>query len=426
MAAEETESKFKIPEVEEAVDALAEIEAAPEEAAAIVDGITDRMVVESERIADKFVSDTGNMVEFAAQHAGDEPTAEEKRQAMALNDEVSVLVGYLRAGVKAVAEQTDAESKKTSQEVLKNTKEGVKETERKTIELLDTAGNRIGTAEVGYGVEVDSLDTEVKKRLLTSLILKGEQGDRNVTIDILGLTNKRSTKIFVDKEAIGDEFDQITNTVKVRAIDSSDDIGMLLHELGHAEQFGEEKYQKMDKGYSGVPFLERFLENIQTIAEAVPEIKASIPWEQAISLQKEQREIKEEKQKIDVWQKEYDAVKEQRKEFQPSDDEYQDLEKKIRATQDKLRQANLSLSKRETVFNQGFEAIADSLRQVERLPTRIMERDATRRAFQWMRKIRQKTGINLYTDSRKELRSGLESYGAEQNPLRYSKKSGGE
>lgn len=78
--------------------------------------------------------------------------------------------------------------------------------------------------------------------------------------------------------------------------------------------------------------------------------------------------------------------------------EQKNLERDI----NKIKQEKLVIEEEKKRLQIAKENIMDSLhiKDLPALPTRMMERDATRRAFQWMRELRQKYGIDLFKSVR--------------------------
>ncbi|MBU1032430.1 MAG: hypothetical protein ABII13_05440, partial [Patescibacteria group bacterium] len=81
-----------------------------------------------------------------------------------------------------------------------------------------------------------------------------------------------------------------------------------------------------------------------------------------------------------------------------SEDAYHSHEKNIRSFDEKAAQVKHEIATQADRLRKLKEAVDD----IQSLPQRMMERDATRRALQWMKKLRQDSGIDLFRGVRVE------------------------
>lgn len=345
------------------------------------------------------------------------------------------------AEISGEAIQAGDELKQELGEISKETKEA--ETTKQEFEYRDAEGNLIGKAIVEMSQEeVEGLGG-IKGKMLKSFRLEGEKDGESTSVDVLELANLHKVKIILARGA-NYSFDFEKREIIAPPLESPIDVGILLHELGHADQDQDEKIEglsdfyglKIERPYTlreeGVA-QEKTVERLaQTIIKAAPLTEKIIKrtllndnFSELIKIQTEHRDIFLDRNKAE------DALKENTERIshvqQYLDDEFvskltEEEHQELKNNLDNLqreREALLNIKKRvEDIALTRWRALRHKRDQVyERtgleesdfeeffekllyLPTQIMERDATARALKWMRKIRRDTGVDLFVKAK--------------------------
>lgn len=237
------------------------------------------------------------------------------------------------------------------------------------------------------------VQTPIRGRVLRACILHGEKDGKPKKIDLLHHIKIDTTEIFISSQRLSSyDYDNDANRIVVPPLETLTDIGVFLHEAGHAKQHEEKRFEKVADLYKiekdifkkNRPLdLELLRTVIVEIREVVPEIAHLITDEHLKEFSELWETIMQEK------------AEEERRHilFLGMHEKERDAEKK-----DTLRK-NLDGVQKEI---QGLDAELDELlrefqiREIVMVATKILERDATRRALAWAREIREVAGIDLF------------------------------
>lgn len=124
---------------------------------------------------------------------------------------------------------------------------------RRSFEYRDADGNLLGVAEVALGAETVEIPyaavTEGEKaegRQLLSFVLRGEKDGEATEIDMLELANRHGVEV-VSSEArlVNYAYSNAKKRAIVPPLETPLDIGVFLHELGHADQCHEDRFEKI-------------------------------------------------------------------------------------------------------------------------------------------------------------------------------------
>lgn len=165
-------------------------------------------------------------------------------------------------------------------------KDREKEAERRTFEYRDRQNNLIGSAELELApeeVEVP-LDAYGKKekgrgRELKSFVLRGKKGGSETSVDVIALINRHKTKIIVANERL-DNYAYLdkANEAVVASPQTPLDIGVMFHELGHADQHHEERFDAVTPMYeSGKSATADVLGTFADVRQKVEAVIAAVP-----------------------------------------------------------------------------------------------------------------------------------------------------
>lgn len=240
-------------------------------------------------------------------------------------------------------------------------------------------GERLFSSEIAYG------------RILHSLVLEGiSQNSQKNTVDVLKIANPHELKIVITRREPGD-YRYVDDQKTITAPPPSDqlNLGVLLHELGHGEQSRDPVTKQIKQIslhsiqigllVSGTP--DDLFEEIQKIGGAIPEAKKIID-----SISPEIQQIKEEitrlfKERSDVsWELYLSGKQEKTQTVSESMDALQKRKKEI------------------------YKKLADiieryRIEEILRMPSILMEEDATMRAIEWMKQIKC-AGIDLMAQTK--------------------------
>lgn len=253
------------------------------------------------------------------------------------------------------------------------------ETQKQQVELTDYQGEVIGqlSKEIIVWEPQDSKDF-TKAEILRSLII--EDQSRQKEIDVLKLVNPSNTKIvtriisperfyFFSPFYNPDEEVVIFN----RDLETPTDLALLFHELGHVDQFCGDEYNKNllefsfgwqktrsdleEEGNFGNIF-QNYLELVEIFPELSPE-----------NLNQKIDEVKRMVSREEELQNPLIADR---------------TSKEVQAELAELKQKKFEL-------DQELKLI-----KIVNLPKRLAERYATAKAYEWLVRIRQETGVNLF------------------------------
>jgi len=263
----------------------------------------------------------------------------------------------------------------------------------KEIEYRDAGGNFLGKAEIELGdeEELKTGDDVKMARQLRSLRLVGEKDGKPVRLNLLNVTNKFVSKIYVGGGSIkGGSHEGDTNQIWISSLDTPMDLAVLLHELGHSWQYkenrGEGKFEKIRRVYwmsrkvfkskkeLGVmppfPFLKSTME---AVSEAIPETAKYLTNEKIVALEKLEAEK-------DAYMAEWGRIGRTLEISSVDDPRFDGIKAAI----------NEIYKEREKIY------ASMDIYKILTLPARMMERDAWARALKWLRIIRQRVGIDFF------------------------------
>lgn len=251
----------------------------------------------------------------AKQESGTKVEASPERQVEAMGREISAEAANLVSELEADARESSDEKAKSklrglseeagrAAEDFSNTvveaKGEKRESMRETYEYRDAEGKLICTAEAEYGplgpddakdFDANDLGTEkISGRLLKSLRLVGEKGE----IDLVELAQASDIKIIVSDKRLGNyEFREKaekpaesaggyvekSDRVLVPPLENLLDVGIALHELGHAAQYKDEAFSGIKDLYAvgKDPIGSVSLSRLDEIKAALPETRTLAP-----------------------------------------------------------------------------------------------------------------------------------------------------
>ncbi|MBI2099321.1 hypothetical protein HYT45_02815 [Candidatus Uhrbacteria bacterium] len=158
---------------------------------------------------------------------------------------------------------------------------------RREMEYRDKEGNLIGTAIIELEEQVHPVNKQTKEgepgkaRILRSFVLKGEKAGKPTEIDILALAKARENGITVyvaEKTLKNYSYLDIGKSALVPPLENPVDIAVALHELGHADQHQDQRFEKISPLY-GHPeqieklSFEKLRDLLRSTFKAVPEAK---------------------------------------------------------------------------------------------------------------------------------------------------------
>lgn len=260
--------------------------------------------------------------------------------------------------------------------VSADVKEAVSDTLSSEIfEYYDADGNLLCKAEATYtgeNVAVEKDKFKATGKVLKSFIIINAAGQR---FDLLELANSHNTKIVIAHErTVHSWSDREKNLLFVSPLETPLDIAKMLHELGHVEQAHDEAFAKLLPLYGqewSFDDLQAITpENFSRILDAVPDLESS-------------KIIREIRKIIDRYKQVQAEI------LQADDAKHVELENEL-----DLLKAQMEALELKDVHLAG-------------IPTKIMERDATLRAFLWLRQLRKMTGVNLFKTIRVPLTNSM-------------------
>lgn len=153
-------------------------------------------------------------------------------------------------------------------------------------EYRDSEGKLLGRgiAELGteeFDAAYRTLEGEPgKARELRSFMILGEKDGNPVEIDLLSLFNPHDVKVLVATEHLQNySYDDEKKRVLAPPLETPLDVGVLLHELGHADQWHEERFKKIVRLYGrekdlrgGKARYDRVMDILSEVMRAVPEV----------------------------------------------------------------------------------------------------------------------------------------------------------
>ncbi len=297
-------------------------------------------------------------------------------------------------------------------EHLNNQHEQKEVIKKQVSEYRDANGEIICTAEF-------ELYEEYGEKMLKSLILKPTDPSQP-PIDVMAMCNKRQVEIGVLDSGSIDQASYVSSPnfemIYCPSPETPQDLVVLLHELGHADQISEELFQKINqnsvqnsKAGNPIEAITDTAKNLSPLTKETEKLFENIPPEiftETENLQKEvgildndishkERKleyskllIKRTKESIVVGEKIYSPNSEelvrQRDKKKETENEINLLEKELQKLREELKKLYEKFS---TIANEHFLKILSHV-------VRLKEHDATKRAMHWLIKCK-KMGVNL-------------------------------
>jgi len=270
---------------------------------------------------------------------------------------------------------------------------------RKSFEYRDAEGRLIGraTIETGQLASLDlvsgSDDVNVDARELKSFIWEGEKDGKTIHVDVLEMVQHKGDDVFVvednadaEHSAVYPGADENTKTIVAPSPDNPVNMAIFLHEFGHADQrFDDDAKDVMDmyrhKSWLHEKSASEITEILDAVAERMPDYQDKIDEAKVVA----GRLGNLEKRLAD---------------FQG---EALDLKAKIEGGPNAA--TALADAERLNYLNEqikGIQKAKDYLLQqanpydIASLPAKYLETDASMRAVEWMKQIREQTGSDLF------------------------------
>ena len=306
-----------------------------------------------------------------------------------------------------------------------------RETLRKEYEYRDSEGKLIGKATVELADELievkrrdEEKDGEKEKnvlgigRQLRSFVLDGEADGQPTRVDVLDLANQHGILIFIkDARSPKNAYDPSGEAILSDPLETPTDVGVLLHELGHADQWRDEHLEALTPLYGRKEGRQPFTSPYAPLKEVLAAAEKTVPGAEALVDEKTRSRLEELEARLNVVEEEKEQLEEGRAELIKSLGArsaealaiYQRGEKIPEAFEKESRQINANiagvegrireLEKEAAKIVRMQKRIMDEMMDVEAimaLPTQTLERNATARALKWLRTIRKQSGIDLF------------------------------
>jgi hypothetical protein len=179
-------------------------------------------------------------------------------------------------------------------------------------EYKDAQGRLLGRAELTLAPEPVDLPfarakdkQPTKGRKVLSFVLRGEKDGVPTELDILPFADPHGTEVIAADEHIENyQYEDDKGRAFVPPLESPLDVSVLLHELGHADQFRDARYQPLVPFYgraqkvaAGVPLAsESMLEMLEAVTQAVPDARRVMSADDLAQLGRLRDRVHDEKQ----------------------------------------------------------------------------------------------------------------------------------
>lgn len=163
---------------------------------------------------------------------------------------------------------------------------------RREVEFKDAEGRTLGRAEIE--LEDREVDVEypsvsgggpAKGRPLRSFVIVGERDGEQVRVDVLGLANPHGVEVVVADEYLENySYTDRKKRALSPPLNTPLDVGVLLHELGHADQFHERRFEKLVPLYASERSKEKLTPAgvkrvVDGVMDAIPNLAAYVDRE---------------------------------------------------------------------------------------------------------------------------------------------------
>lgn len=161
---------------------------------------------------------------------------------------------------------------------------------RRVFEYRDADGRWLGTAEVAFDQQEQPMPYKAAKdgaeatgRKLRSFVLRGEKDGKPTEIDMLALAVPAGVEVLASDVPLANyHYENQDRKAFVPPLETPLDVGVFFHELGHAEQHQEERFEKITPLYgeskplasgSDPVSVRSFLKLLDAVNEAVPDAR---------------------------------------------------------------------------------------------------------------------------------------------------------
>ncbi len=301
-------------------------------------------------------------------------------------------------------------------------------TQREQYELKDSEGNSLGFVNAEFASVLDDERLPEGTRKLSTCVLEnnGKQVNLFDVVDTeqqypVFITNGYKTP---DDKPIRFSYHIDQKRILAPPLDSSLGLSGLLHEFGHAQQFEEPFFQHMedqmqwptelvwDKDPSQV--FEEVRDVFPQLSDACPSDEQLEPIRDArLEILRAHAHVEAEEKKLSTFKDEVASYKRETylkwgdpwmdSIWKGRKEEYEQLKEKEERESEALRDA---VDSQEKILQQAnneyfaahktFDAISKPFNDIFLAPLRYSERDATRRAFKWMKRIQDEIDMNLF------------------------------
>ncbi len=280
-------------------------------------------------------------------------------------------------------------------------KEPLPETLRQSFEYRDVEGRLLGRAEL----ELESEETEIppKKKskdlpvrghILKQFLLHGEKDGQPTSVDMLQLARRLDTKVLMtSSRQYNYEYNHDARIATVPPLETLTDVGIFLHELGHAEQEGEDRFSVLTYLYGSEKGLrdtvndadeEKIRILILQIRDAIPETEQFFTDDDLEELRIAAQEIRQKEMTLNKLRGVHEKEAHKKN---PEQERVKEIKEQIAFAAGEVHDLLVD-----------FSALVEELHvhDLLALPTRIMERDATRRALSTAQTIQDDGGIAMF------------------------------
>src|SRR5688572_12271725 len=167
------------------------------------------------------------------------------------------------------------------------------EVTRRSFEYRDIEGKVLGKAEIeleGPEIELEYRTAKGKEpgrgRKLRSFVIRGEKDGKPTELDMMAMANPNGVEVISSTEHL-ENYHYADDAKRALAppLETATDVGVLLHELGHADQYHEERFAKITPLYgrskpatnagAKIPYV-TLMDLLESVVEAVPDAKLAM------------------------------------------------------------------------------------------------------------------------------------------------------
>lgn len=280
-----------------------------------------------------------------------------------------------------------------------------------SFEYRDVSGVITGRAEIRLSGTITKLNDFKREkahgRALESFVLSGTKNGEPVMLDLLAMANQHKVTVFISETRLSnylynEKADRSKDGKEVKKLkyaiaplpETAADVAVLLHELGHADQYQEEDFRRLTNARRKDYDPQTVLDALEAATDHFDVADQLWRDEGLVEVQKAVVSLHNATLRLEVAESRLDDARK----TLVSDNGSEPARKRLgKAEADEKR---LSLERQEAhdvatralqIAMTGINAVA----AVARLPERMIERNATKRAFNWMRDIKKKIGTDF-------------------------------